>query len=104
MFKRKRQAKAKSVNIEHIRAVVKKIAFEHGVQDVFLFGSFARKTQTTKSDVDVIVHMPEGSSLFDLMSLKEDLQSALHRKVDVLTENGIHPRLRNRILQEVQIL
>lgn len=69
-----------------------------------VFGSFARGEQQRTSDIDLLVELPEGSSLLDLVSLKIDLEDALKRKVDVLTDGGISPYLRDRILREAEPL
>ena len=87
-----------------LRPVVKRIARKHGATNVRVFGSFARGEQRKTSDVDLLVELPKGSSLLDLVGLKIDLEDALKRKVDVLTDQGISPYLRDRILQEAQPL
>ncbi len=44
--------------------------------------------------------MSDDRSLFDLIALSNDLEEELRAKVDVLTEGGISPYLRDRILSE----
>ena len=39
-------------------------------------------------------------SLFDLSGLLIDLEAALHSQVDVVTERGLRPRIRDRVLRE----
>lgn len=56
------------------------------------------------SDIDVLVQFKTGKSLFDLVGLKLDLEARLKRKVDLVTYNSLHPLLRDRILQEQQII
>lgn len=57
-----------------------------------------------KSDIDFLVRLPDESSLLDVAGLKVDLEEALNRKVDVVTEDGLSPYLRDRILSEAQPL
>ena len=57
-----------------------------------------------ESDIDLLVDMPAGASLFDLAGLGLDLEQALGRKVDILTYSSIHPRLRERILAEQVVI
>ena len=52
------------------------------------------------SDVDVIVNLEEGRSLFDLIALKNDLEELLGRKVDVVTEDSVHWYIKEKIIQE----
>ena len=72
----------------------------YGVRRASLFGSVARGDDTSKSDVDILVEMPEDASLLELAGLKIDLEEALSRDVDVLTYDSLHPLLRDRILRE----
>lgn len=51
-------------------------------------------------DLDLLVEMAEGRSLFDLAALSEDLEGALGIEVDVLTEESVSPYLRERLLSE----
>jgi predicted nucleotidyltransferase len=76
------------------------IARSHGAINIRLFGSIARGTSTDKSDVDLLVTMEPGSSLFDIIAIKQDLEDFLGRKVDVVTENSISPYLKDEILKE----
>lgn len=80
------------------------VARAHGVQKVALFGSYARATQTKKSDIDLIVTMPKHSSLLDLVGLKLDLEKVLKKNVDIIQSHCIKPALRTRILIEAQPL
>lgn len=57
---------------------------KYGVRQIALFGSFARETQTERSDVDILVEFstPLG---FAFVRLAEELESLLHKKVDLAT-------------------
>ena len=76
------------------------IAVRHGARNVRIFGSVARGDDDKKSDVDFLVEMEPGRSLLDLVSLNDDLEQLLGRPVDVVTERGISPYLRDRINAE----
>lgn len=70
-----------------------------------VFGSFAREEETDTSDLDLVVELPVGSSLLDLVGLEQDMSDELGIEVDVHTYRSLHPRLRGRILAEqVRIL
>ena len=66
-----------------------------------LFGSYARGSQTEASDVDVLVDYEKAPSLFRLLELRDDLSDLLGMKVDIVTRNGLKPRIRERVLTEV---
>ena len=89
-----------------MRALIVSILKKNGVKKASLFGSFARGEATTKSDLDLLIEFRgKKKDLLDHISLMQELEEALHRKVDLLTYKYIHPNLRERILSEqVRIL
>jgi predicted nucleotidyltransferase len=76
------------------------IASKYGARNVRIFGSLARGEAREDSDIDFLVDMESGRSLFDLGGLLMDLQNLLSQKVDVVTEKGLRPRIRDRVLKE----
>jgi len=82
------------------RAEVLRLAATHGATDVRVFGSVARGEADERSDVDLLVRLAPGRSLFDLGGLLVDLEELLGRRVDVVTERGLRPRIRDRVLRE----
>ena len=76
------------------------LATKYGASNVRVFGSVANGTADENSDIDFLVDMEKGRSLFDLGGLLMDLQQLLNRKVDVVTENGLHWYIKERILSE----
>lgn len=77
-----------------------KIAKKYGAIKVSLFGSYARGDAQESSDIDVLVELESGRSLFDLIRLERELKETLGLEVDVFTPNSLHPRIRNRIMKE----
>jgi uncharacterized protein len=71
-------------------------ATQHGARNVRVFGSIARG-DGAGSDVDLLVEMEPGRSLIDLVGLWQDLEDLLGTHVDVLSEGGVSPFLRERI-------
>jgi predicted nucleotidyltransferase len=82
------------------REEIIEIAEKHGATDIRVFGSAARGDAGEQSDIDFLVRMLPGRSLFDLGALLMDLQDLLGRNVDVVTEHGLRPRMRERVLRE----
>jgi len=86
------------------RHEILQIAARHGARDVRIFGSVVRGEAGSGSDVDVLVDMDKGRSLLDLVAFWQDLEELLACKVDVVTDGGISPYLRDRIYAEAQPL
>jgi len=82
------------------RADVLRLAARRGVIDVRVFGSVARGEADQASDIDFLVRIAPGRSLLDLGGFLMDLQDLLGRRVDVVTERGLRPRLREQVLRE----
>lgn len=72
----------------------------YGAYNVRVFGSVARGEADSQSDIDLLVDMEPGRSLFDLGGLLTDLRDMLGCDVDVVTEKGLRDRIRSRVLKE----
>ena len=86
--------------LQEKREDILRIAAKRGAYNVRVFGSVARGEADSKSDIDILVDMEPGRSLFDLGGLLMDLQDLLGHNVDVVTERGLRERIRERVLKE----
>ena len=77
-----------------------RVAHSHGARAVRVFGSRARGDATAESDLDLLISLEPGRSLLDVVAIKQDLEDLLGFSVDVVTEGGLSPYLRDRILAE----
>jgi predicted nucleotidyltransferase len=80
------------------------VASQYGAYNVRIFGSVARGDADEQSDLDLLVAMQPGRSLFDLGGLLSALEDLLGCSVDIVTEKGLRDRIRCRVLQEAIIL
>ncbi len=93
------------MNVKEIKNKILPILEKYGVKRAGVFGSVVRGGASEDSDVDILVELPKGASLLDLVGLKIELEEELERKVDVLTYDSIYHLLREPILNEqVEIL
>lgn len=76
------------------------LSAKHGAKKVRLIGSVARREETPESDIDFLVEMESDRSLLDHAALVLDLEALLGRKVDIASERGLRPRVRERVLKE----
>lgn len=91
--------------IQDIKNKILPILKQAGVKKSSLFGSYVRGDQTKGSDIDILVEMPKGRSLLDLIGLEMELKKAVGKKVDLLTYNSINPLLKDYIEKDqLQIL
>lgn len=81
-----------------LRQVLPFIQKEFDVDRVELFGSYLRKEQNSKSDLDLLVTFKKTPGLFKFLKLERYLSDVLQIKVDLVPKDSIKPTLRNQIL------
>lgn len=75
------------MNLDQVRQAVpqlKQIAQKHGIAQIYVFGSVARGEQTPQSDVDFLIQMEEGASLFGAAGFSYEAEKLLGVPVDVV--------------------
>jgi predicted nucleotidyltransferase len=77
-----------------------RVCAKYGARNVRIFGSLARGEADDQSDIDLVVEFEPERSLLDHAGLWLELQELLGCKVDVVSERGIKPRIRERVLRE----
>ena len=72
-----------------------------GVKKIGLFGSYARDEAHYESDIDIVVVL-EKPDLFFLIGVKQAIEEAFNKKVDVVRmRNNMNSFLRKRIERDV---
>ncbi len=82
------------------RDAILEIGLRYNIRKIRVFGSVARGEATAQSDLDLLVDVEKKTSLLDLIAFWQEVEDALGHKVDVVTEEGLSPYLRERILNE----
>jgi hypothetical protein len=77
-----------------------RLAQKYGARNVRVFGSVARREADELSDLDLLVELEPGRSLFDLGGLQFELETLLGCRVDVVTARGLKSRIRERVLRD----
>jgi predicted nucleotidyltransferase len=83
---------------------IREIAARHGATNIRVFGSHARGEARPDSDLDLLVRMEKGRTLLDLIAVQQDVEDLLGIDVDVVSEGGLSPYLRDTILGEARPL
>ncbi len=76
---------------------------DYSVEEIGVFGSYARNEQTENSDLDILVGLKRGHSVgvIKFCGLKNFLAQILNKKIDLVSKRGIHPAIKKYILNEV---
>lgn len=100
-----------SVELEKIK---KKIAQNreylqktYGVEEIGIFGSFARGDNDENSDVDIAIEINHDKAVvgfFAFARMERFLEELLGRKVDLVTKRAIKPLIRDEILSQLIIV
>ena len=80
------------------------IAARHGVERIYLFGSYARGEATKNSDVDLRVDKGNLRGMFALGALYSDLEDSLGKDLDLLTTGSLDQRFLDQIAGEEIVL
>jgi uncharacterized protein len=96
------EAEAMNVNdlLKEKREEILQIAARHGARNVRIFGSVVRGEADAASDIDLLVTLEPGTTLLDHAALILELEDLLGCKVDVASDRGLRPRVKERVMSE----
>ena len=72
------------LTIRQIKERILPITSKYKIEDVYLFGSYARGEANRNSDVDIYCSAGDVKNLYDVVDFKEELENSLGKKVDVV--------------------
>lgn len=75
------------------RSALRSVVAKYGATNVRLFGSVARGDDGLDSDVDLVVDLPEDTSLLELIALRRELAELLNAPVDVVPARSLRPEV-----------
>ena len=88
--------------IHQRRDEIQRIAAEHGVTRLRVFGSVARGEAWPDSDLDLLIEVGPTTNSWFPAGLIMDLEQLLGCRVDVVTEQALSPRLREAVLRDAR--
>ncbi len=71
--------------LNYLKEHYKEFKNKYDIEQIGLFGSYARDEATEHSDIDIFVKMKP--SLFNVVGIKEQIEADLHKKVDIIREH-----------------
>ena len=69
-----------------------------------IFGSVARGESAENSDIDILYQLKESVGMFSIVHMKDDLEEKLNKKVDLVSEKYINPKLKPYIMNDLKII
>jgi predicted nucleotidyltransferase/plasmid maintenance system antidote protein VapI len=74
------------------------------VEKAWIYGSFSRKEDGPKSDVDIAIQADESFSYFDLVEIQHELEKSINRKVDVGFIDSFKPYILEHIKEDLRLI
>jgi uncharacterized protein len=90
----------KKTLLQQRRPEILSLAARYDVRRIRVFGSVARNQAGAASDIDFLVEVGPEVSALDLGGFLVELEQLLGCEVDIVTEKGLRPRIRQRVLDE----
>jgi len=92
----------KKILIENFKYLKEK----YKIKKIGIFGSYIRKEENKKSDIDILIEIEDDSdiTLIDIVRIERFLTELIGIKVDLLTINGLSPYIKPYILKEVEFI
>ncbi len=84
-----------------IRENLQNLRVEYNVQTIEIFGSYTRNSQSSQSDLDLLVTFNKAPSLLKYIALENYLSRILGLPVDLVMKKSLKPQLREYILSNV---
>ena len=93
----------KIYTIEEIKEKTLPIFTKYNISEITIFGSYARGEANENSDIDFLVVYPKGFTLFNSISLEEELKEVLNKEIDIVSKN-VYTRDMNAEVSDYAIL
>ena len=88
-------------NVNIIKTIVDYLK-QYKVIEIGIFGSFARNEMTDKSDIDILVEYSRGTTILDIVKMKQELNELIGRKIDLVSKRAVRKRIMENILTDLQ--
>lgn len=90
------------MDIEMIKNISTPIFRRYDIEKAYIFGSYSRGEQEKGSDIDFLIQYSPSAkrSLLLLVKLKNELEDALKKEVDVVTENALSPYIKDNLIKD----
>ena len=92
------------MNLDKFKKQLNKICQQNGVKMLGVFGSVARGEDTPESDVDLLIQLKKPVGLIEFIRLQDKFVEVFGRKVDLATEESLHPLIRQNVLSDLRVL
>lgn len=93
--------KEKAEIMEQLQDMMAELRTEYHVRKIGIFGSYSRGRQTDTSDLDLVVEFERPIGMMAFVHLRNLMADRLGIPIDLVTPDGLHPLIRDRVMHEV---
>lgn len=98
------KTKKRAITLEEVKEKVIPLLKGYNAERISIFGSLARGEYSPGSDIDILVKFKEPISLMDHAGIEIELSDILGTRVDIVTEEGLHPYLEENVKEEEKVI
>lgn len=85
--------------------IIKHYLQDKPVERAYVFGSYARNEANSQSDLDLLLELDYSQHIgLQFVGMKFDLEERLNKAVDLVSANGLSPRIRPFVDQDKQLV
>ena len=89
-------------SLKQLKALIKPIFQKYEINEIYLFGSYARGEATKDSDVDIYCSKGNVRSLIDQGRLIDELKAVLNKEVDIVFDTSeINDYFKTQIMEDM---
>jgi uncharacterized protein len=92
------------MTLKKLKEIAPELAKKYSIRYLAVFGSYARKTENKKSDIDLLVKFSKPISFIDLIKTEQAIKKIMKRKVDLVTNNSMSPKIKKLIKKDIKVL
>lgn len=93
-----------AMNTQEIKYKVSPVLRKYGIRHAAVFGSAARGTSRPESDIDLLIRLGKPMGMFLYVRLLRELERALGRSVDVVTDSSVNKFVKPYIIPELKTI
>lgn len=93
-----------SEDLKYLERKIIPILKRNDVEFAAVFGSRVRGEARLDSDVDILVRFSAPVGLYDFIGLEQNLSEVLDRKVDLVSEESVHPYIKSNVAKDLKVL
>lgn len=78
-----------TLTINELRKKILPIAKKHSIEEIYLFGSYARGEATINSDIDLLLKVPKKATFFSIAEFIVEAEETLGKTLDYILDSEL---------------